>query len=68
MKAEFTVTYFGKGNLGDIVGLVLRYGRWSSVFLLGQVVGSVGFWVGDFAEWKLVHGGVVGCQEQEGEC
>lgn len=66
-KAEFTGACFGKGTLGDIVGLVLCYGRCSSVFLLGQVVDAVGLWVGDFAEWEPVDGRVVGCQEQEGE-
>ena len=67
-KVKFTETYIGKGILGDIVGLVLRDGRCSSVFLLGQVVDAVGLWVGDSAEWELVDGGVVGRQEQEGEC
>ena len=66
-KAEFTGTCIGKGNLGDIIGLVLCDGRCSSVFLLGQVVDAVGLWVGDSAEWELVDGGVVGRQEQEGE-
>lgn len=28
-----------------------------------QVIDAVGLWVGDFAEWELVDGGVVGCQE-----
>ena len=67
-KAEFTGTCIGKGNLGDIIGLVLCDGRCSSVFLLGQVVDAVGLWVGDSAEWELVDGGAVGRQEQEGEC
>lgn len=59
------MTCFGRGLLGDVIGLVLCYGRWSSVFLLGQVIDAVGLWVGDFAERKLVDGGVVGRQEQE---
>ena len=62
------MTCFEKGNLGDIVGLVLCDGRCSSVFLLRQVVDAVGLWVGDFAERELIDGGVVGLQEQEGEC
>lgn len=48
-------------------GLVTAGGLLFFNVLHCQVVDAVGLWVGDFAEWELIDGRVVGCQEQEDE-